>query len=111
MIFLSLSKKLRKHIRIVDTRGKESDIENEIKKLPVEGRFMEPVAIMTSKETSPPMGSDEISYRIEGKNIRETWLRMIDVIMKFGKEKPTQYGTDEKEILNIVAVVKSDSDW
>ncbi len=106
-----LIEKLRKHIRIVDMREKEDDIADEIKKLPAEERFMEPVFITTAKETTPSMGSDEISYRIEGNSIRETWLRVVDIIMKFGKEKPTQYGTDEKEILNIVAVVKCDSDW
>ncbi|MBI3413416.1 MAG: DUF4346 domain-containing protein [Candidatus Aenigmarchaeota archaeon] len=106
-----LIEKLRKNIKIVDMRGKEKDLAKEIEKLPSAAPFMEPVFITTSKETSPSMGSDEISYRIEGKNIRETWLRLVDVIMKFGKTKPTQYGTDEKEILNVVAVVKSDLDW
>ncbi len=103
---------LRKSVRVVDMRGRENELAGEIEKLQGASEpFMEPVLITTSKETTPSMGSDEISYRIEGKSIRETWLKMVDVIMKFGKEKPTQYGTDEKEILNIVAVVKGDSDW
>ncbi len=104
--------KLRKNLRITDMRGRESEIPGLIGKLRAPAiPFMEPVFITTSRETTPLMGSGEISYRVEGKDIRETWLKMVDVIMKFGNEKPTQYGMSEKEILNIVAVVKGDSGW
>ncbi len=100
---------LRKNVRIVDMRGKEREIGAEVKKLrDGRGPFMEPVVITTSEETAPSMGSEETSYRVDGSSIREAWLKMIDIIMKFGADKPTEYNTKQKEILNLTAVIDSE---
>ncbi len=104
-----LIEKLRKNLRITDMRGRESEVPalaKELRKEPTP--FMEPVFITTSEETSPPMESDETSYRVSSMTIREAWLKMLDIIMKFGKETPTEHNVKQKEILNLTAVVEGD---
>ncbi|MBI4177468.1 MAG: DUF4346 domain-containing protein [Candidatus Aenigmarchaeota archaeon] len=100
----------RKSVRIIDMRGKEADIPKLVDSLqrPVTP-FMEPVFIETSMETAPSMESAEIGYKITGRNLKETWMGMLDIIMKFGSDRPTEHNVMQRGLINLVAVMENDS--
>ena len=50
------------------------------------------------------VGEDAV-YVVRGKTIAEVWLKILDTIMKFGKEDATHYDEYQKEILNLVSVI------
>jgi thymidylate synthase len=49
--------------------------------------------------------TDPVGFKIVGKTVGETWLDVLDTIMKFGVKKQTEYGNAMKEVINIVTVV------
>jgi len=52
---------------------------------------------------------DYIGYVIKGKTVAEAWLKVLDTILKFGKESGTHYDDMQKEIINLMSII-SDED-
>ncbi|MBS3171787.1 hypothetical protein J4449_04210 [Candidatus Woesearchaeota archaeon] len=50
-----------------------------------------------------------IGYVVRGKTVAEAWLKILDTILKFGKESGTHYDDMQKEIINLMSVI-SDED-
>ncbi len=50
-----------------------------------------------------------IGYVIRGKTVAEAWLKVLDTILKFGKESGTHYDDMQKEIVNLMSII-SDED-
>ncbi len=48
---------------------------------------------------------EDIGYVIKGKTIAEVWLKILDTILKFGKEGDTHYDEPQKEILNLISII------
>ncbi|MBU0953651.1 MAG: thymidylate synthase [Nanoarchaeota archaeon] len=44
-------------------------------------------------------------HRVEGKTVAEAWLNVLDTILKFGKVSGTHYGTQQKEVLNLLSII------
>lgn len=49
--------------------------------------------------------TDHSVFKIKGKTIGKVWLEILDHIMKFGVVKKSDYAEDQKEILNLTAVI------
>jgi thymidylate synthase len=105
-IGFDMIEKIRKNITVIDMRGKEDEIVDTIDTLPCKEAFSEPVLIERD-ETTYPTVSDENAFLIRGKTIAEIWLNILDIIMKFGEEKPSEYGIKQKEILDVMAVIET----
>jgi len=109
-IDMGLVELVRKNVEVVDMRGREADVPEKAKEL---GRkssepFAEPVIVSGEPSDHAPLESEEVAFRISGKNIADAWLKILDVVMKFGEVKQSEYGIRQKEILDLVAVIESD---
>jgi len=105
---LELVEKLRSSVAILDMRGNEKNVLKKIEELQNKPQFTEPVFITELEATPSTLKSEEVAFRVNGKNISETWLKLLDVILKFGEEKQSDYKIKQKEILDIIAVVEDD---
>ncbi len=61
------------------------------------------------EETSKQYIGEYTGYTIRGKTIAEAWLKLLDVIMKFGKVSGTHYDDQQKEVMNLLSII-SDED-
>ncbi|MBU1557356.1 hypothetical protein KKC45_00095 [Patescibacteria group bacterium] len=53
--------------------------------------------------------SEKMGFRLEDKKIADLWLKVVDRVMKFGHEKPTQYGDMHRELIDVVTVVSGEN--
>ncbi|MGC8629209.1 MAG: thymidylate synthase [Candidatus Micrarchaeia archaeon] len=103
----------RNNVKIIDLRGRPfSELENEIDKISQKklDPFSEPIVI--SEENTPAEFSFAVDtgYKISGNSLSETWLNALDVVMKFGEIKESEYKIKQKEFLNLVSVVDGDEE-
>ena len=106
---------LRKNLKVIDLR-KERTIEalngaigsklGEVSR--EEGTYMEPVFVEEKGQKTEEMRVEDAGYRIEGNSISGVWLKALDSVVKFGELKSTEYATKQKEILDLVSVIKGD---
>ncbi|MBI4018629.1 MAG: DUF4346 domain-containing protein [Candidatus Aenigmarchaeota archaeon] len=105
---LDALEKFRQNVHIIDMRGKESEIASEIAKYTNQESFMEPLFITELDKVSFPLYTKEPVFKIFGRSPDEAWLKALDVVTKFGDEKPTEYNAKMKEVIGIVAVIEED---
>ena len=98
--------KFRGNVKLIDMRGREEEISDMIDTLPAKEAFSEPVLIEEDATVHQTM-SVENAFLIKGKAIAETWLKILDIIMKFGEEKMSEYHIKQKEVLDIMAVIET----
>jgi len=69
--------------------------------------FSKPRIFPTSRPKPFTFPSEQIGFRCHGKTVAQTWLRIINTIMRYGRNKTTRYTQENelKEILNMMAVV------
>ena len=65
--------------------------------------------LMKKEEKLKHYVGDYIGYVIRGKTVAEVWLKLLDTILKFGKESDTHYDDRQREIMNLITVI-SDED-
>ncbi|MBI2675130.1 MAG: DUF4346 domain-containing protein [Candidatus Aenigmarchaeota archaeon] len=105
-----LIESFRSHVKVIDLRGKEEELPNAVEKLKNEQPFMEAVFI-TELETRPAeMKSGEVAFKVRGRSIADVWLKALDVVMKFGEEKQTEYQARQNEVINLVTVIEGDDE-
>lgn len=106
---------LRKNIRVIDLRREKSiDALNgaikerlgEVSK--EEETYMDPVFVEERGQKAEEMRVEDAGYRIEGDSISGVWLKALDHVVKFGELKDTEYAARQKEILDLVSVIKGD---
>ena len=110
-IHSNLSKELvetiRKNVKLIDLRGKEKDLPKLIKKLGREEKpFIQPLILPDEKGVEEEITSEVVGFRVEG-SLSEVWLKILDLIMKFGEVKESQHSLKQKEILDVLAIIKS----
>lgn len=99
---------IRKNVKIIDLRGKEEELPKVLEKISEEGKhFTSPILLADEKGEEEEITSDIIGFRVEGE-LHEVWLKILDLIMKFGEEKKSQHALKQKEILNVLAIIKGD---
>ncbi len=108
---ISYTEKIRDGVQVIDMRGKENEVAQKVIELSENDPepFMEPVFITQLETNTASLVTEEVAFKVRGGNIDETWLRILDVIMKFGTEKMTEYKIGQKEIIDLVAVVEGDA--
>jgi len=98
---------IRENVKLIDMRGRESELPKLIEELyREEGYFVSPIIIGEEKAEVELPPTDYTGYRIEG-SLGEVWLNAIDLVMKYGEIKESEYGVKQKELLNVMGVIKS----
>lgn len=105
----------RNKIKVVDMRGRSAkDFVAEAKKLSEakEKPFAsKPKLFPRSEPVVQVLPSEQTGYRVQGKTVAQTWLKLLNEIYKYGRPKFTRYSQDNeiKEILNLTAVVTEEN--
>lgn len=99
--------KLRSAVKILDLRGIKDHrkISKEIKGLQRLSPFMEPQLFPEAKPLVEVLPSEKTGFRIEDKTVADAWLKILKLVMNFGEVKPSEYTVEQKELLNVIAVV------
>lgn len=100
----------RNSVEIINLRGKSPD---ELRKTVAMYSREKPVPFTQARKfpTSRPkpftFPSEQIGFRIHGKNTAQTWLKILHNIIRYGRNKTTRYTQENelKELLNVMAVV------
>lgn len=104
----------RKRVDVINLRGKSP---NELKKnvnafshLTIQP-FSHPQVFPTSRPKPFTYPSEQIGFRIHGQTTAQTWLKILQNIMRYGRNKTTRYTqeNDLKELLNVMAVVHNEN--
>jgi thymidylate synthase len=51
---------------------------------------------------------DYSGYVVRGRTIAEAWLKVLDTVLKFGKESQTHYGEPQREVLNLLSIIEEE---
>ncbi|NOY14658.1 MAG: hypothetical protein GXP43_00365 [bacterium] len=102
----------RRKVEVVDLRGKPaSEMVKVVKGLPKKEPFAKkPRLFPPEKVTVTTWPSEQTGFRVEAKTVAQTWLRLLNVIHKYGRIKKTRYSSSNelKEVFNMVAVISSE---
>jgi thymidylate synthase len=103
----------RKHIEVVDLRGKPAtQLTQTLKKIPQKEPFTDKTEIFPpSQPVVKALPSEQVGFRVEGKTVAQTWLKLLNEIYKYGRYKHTRYTQQNelREILNLTAVVTQEN--
>lgn len=109
----------RANIKIIDLRGKEP-IEKILEEINQTEKFNKPwiepkefpEPILHSPETMP---SEQCGFKAEGESVGDVWLKILGVIMRFGHVKKSQHSSDQREVVNLISIIKGETvdsiDW
>lgn len=100
----------RKNVEVINLRGKSPDLlKQTVSSL---GRekiepFAAPQTFPTNFKPPATFPSEQIGIRVHGTTVAQTWLKVLNNIIRYGRNKETRYTreNDLKELLNIMAVV------
>jgi thymidylate synthase len=67
--------------------------------------WAEPQAFEKSQSTVSLLPGVNSGHRIEGKNIAETWIKIIQRIRRTGIVRPSAYDNQWQELVNLIAIV------
>ena len=100
----------RKSVEVVNLRGKSPDeLRRTVSQLSREKPlpFTKPKVFPTSRPKPFTYPSEQIGFRIHGESTAQTWLKILQNIMRYGRNKTTRYTQENelKELLNVMAVV------
>jgi thymidylate synthase len=73
-----------------------------------QGRGREKKVFMKEEVEIKKYVGDYIGYIVRGKTIAEAWLKILDTILKFGKESDTHYDEDQREVVNLLSVIEEE---
>lgn len=100
----------RKSVEVINLRGKSvTELQqtvaklSEVKSIP----FSEPKKFETNRPKPFTYPSEQIGVRVHGATAAQVWLKILQNIMRYGRNKTTRYTQENelKELLNIMAVV------
>lgn len=60
-------------------------------------------------EASKMFLSEDVGFRIEGGKVCDVWLKVLDRITRFGKDKMSSYGECQLELLDTITVINDDN--
>ncbi len=102
----------RKQVQVIDMRGRKTDdLVDVVKKLKPQKPFAKKPRLFkpaTSDVVSFP--SEQVGFRVESDKVAKTWLRVINLIGRYGRVEKTRYASNNqlKEILNLTAVIDNE---
>jgi len=68
--------------------------------------FFEGVVLPDEQGGDAAGNVEDVGYLIKGEGLVDTWLKVLDAVMKFGEVKMTEYNVEQREALDVLAVVK-----
>jgi thymidylate synthase len=100
----------RKSVEVVNLRGKPvTEFQKTVTTLSKEKleSFTTPKIFPTTRPKPFTYPSEQIGVRVHGEKAATVWLKILQNIMRYGRNKTTRYTQENelKELLNIVAVV------
>ncbi len=102
----------RDKVKVIDMRGKPAtELVKLVKELPKLKPFAnKPRLFPPEKVKVMTWPSEQTGFRVEAKTVAQTWLRVLNVIHKYGRIKKTRYSSSNelKEVFNMVAVVSGE---
>ena len=102
---------IRKNISIIDMRGilDSSEIGRKISLLKKMPAFSEPVILKTAEpKCEDAFPSHPSGFVVSGAAVGDAWLAILRNIIRFGAVKKTEYGGEQKELINLMAVVNEE---
>lgn len=105
----------RKSVEVINLRGKPTtDLIKTVKELKKDAYHQKPFSkpkeypLSINKPLTFP--SEQIGFRVSNKTVAATWLKVLNSIIRYGRNKKTRYTqTNElKELLNLVAVITNE---
>lgn len=104
----------RQSVEVVNLRGKSAnDLRLAVKKYAAKKlpAFAKPRVFPTTRPAASTFPSEQIGFRVQGKTVAQTWLKVLNNIMRYGRLKKTRYtqANELKEILNLVAIVTEEN--
>lgn len=96
---------LRKNVKVLDLRGREGELAAVLENIPQgELPFAKPLILTDEIEKQDLLTSEIAGFRVEG-SLGEAWLRVMDIIIKFGEVKESEHELKQKEALDILSVI------
>jgi thymidylate synthase len=100
----------RKSVEVVNLRGKPvSALQKTVTQLARKEAkpFTKPQMFPTSRPKPFTFPSEQIGVRVHGEKAATVWLKILQNIMRYGRNKTTRYTQENelKELLNIMAVI------
>lgn len=95
-------KKIISNVKLADVSDKSiADVEKLlISSDKKSGSYMKPVEFPeTAREHIDIFPSEEVGWLMRGKTITESWLKLVERIMRYGTTKGTQYGYQQRELI------------
>lgn len=104
----------RKSVDVINLRGKSPDelrsTIQQFNNVTME-KFSEPKIFPTSRPKPFTFPSEQIGFRIAGETTAQTWIKILNNIMRYGRNKTTRYTQENelKELLNVMAVIYNEN--
>ncbi|MBD3361601.1 thymidylate synthase [Candidatus Woesearchaeota archaeon] len=102
----------RKQVKVFDFRKNSFEevlkILGELKNKKTES-FGEPIILTEQVSDIDELPGENVNFIIREKQIADAWPKLLDLIMKFGEIKQTQYDMREKELLNTIITITEES--
>jgi len=99
----------RNNVELIDMRGRSKDeVIKAVKKFKKEQPFSDKAEIFPASEKKiVSWPSEQVSFRIESTQVARLWLKVLNMVTKYGRVKSTRYATTNelKELLNLNAIV------
>jgi thymidylate synthase len=103
----------REKVEVIDMRGAPIDkVVAKVKEFKKDKPFTDkPEIFPASEKTVTTRPSEQVGFRIQAPTVAQTWLKVLNMVTKYGRVKSTRYAsTNElKEILNLTAVVTQEN--
>ncbi len=96
---------VRKNVNLIDLRGREDELLNILNSISVENqRFAEPIILEDEITKQDLLTSEVMGFRTAG-GLAEVWLKILDLIMKFGEVKESEHELKQKEALDVLSII------
>lgn len=99
---------LRKNITIHDLRNEKdfSKLKEYIKKIPKKDSYGKNEVYPKKKIENPLVFPNEnCGFLVREDYIYEAWIKILNLIMKFGNDKQSQYSDDQKELISLMSII------
>jgi thymidylate synthase len=103
----------RRAVEVIDLRGRRADLlVKTLKTLPPKPPFANKARVFApAKVVTRILPSEKVGFRVEAKTCAQTWLKILNLIDKYGLVKPSRYSqkNEIREVLNLTAVVTEEN--
>lgn len=103
---------IRSHVKMYDVRGKSMvELNTLLSSLDILPQWTTPQSFpLPAPPVIETFPSEKFGFIIRGQTPSHAWLQILDIISKFGEEKPTEYGGKIKELIDVMAIISGDDE-